>query len=203
VLHPRRLALIFATAALGALAAAPAANAATGCDAPTSKPFAQWLDYGNYQAVPGGSFENGPAGWTVTGSTAIVAGNEPWKVGGAGDAKALSIPNGATATSPATCAGLGFPTFRYFLRKTSGLLTSVRADVLYLDEGHIVGSLPLGLLGLAGSSWSPGLLPSLTLAGLPLVTGNPTDSSIALRFTAVGGNVQIDDVYIDPYSRTR
>ena len=69
-------------------------------------------------ACPGGSFESGTNGWSLTGAS-VVAGNEPWKVGGSADSKSLSAPRGQ-AVSPAFCVGIEHPTFRFFARRTSG-----------------------------------------------------------------------------------
>lgn len=188
----RALGLATLTATLAMTASAPAATSCEG--RAVSKPFARWLDPFSYVLAPGGDFESGLGGWTVSGGASVVGGNEPWKVGGSDHASSLSLPRGASATSPTFCAGLGYPTVRLF-SKGGGLLSLVRMDVLYKDGRGLLRSQSLGLV-LPSGSWQPSL-PMLTLAGLPLLTG----SELALRLTAVGGSFSVDDVYVDPFSR--
>jgi hypothetical protein len=193
----RRVARALSLAAVCAILPAASASAATTCDpGPTGKPFLPWLDVFDYAEVPGGSFESGLTEWTVSPGARVQAGNEPWRVGGAGDSQSLYLPAGASVTSPSFCGGLGYPTVRMFSR-TSGLpiLTRLRVEVLYTDSRSLLrsfGLLPVTPLG----SWQPSL-PLLTLSGLPLLTG----SRLAVRLTAVGAAVSVDDVYVDPYSR--
>src|SRR6478735_3520507 len=88
----------------------------TACDAGavTAKTFAPWLDQSNYKPAPGGDFEAGSPGWTLTGGAKIVDGNASQQVGGAGDDSSLQLAPGASATSPASCVGLAEPTIRMF-----------------------------------------------------------------------------------------
>jgi hypothetical protein len=187
--------------AVGCLAAVPASSGAallgpsTACDGrPLSRPFTPWLDLATYEQAPNGGFENGLTGWTTTGGAAVVAGNEPWTVAGAGDTHALSLPAGSSATSSTVCAGLGYPTVRLF-SKGGWLLRGLRVEVLYRDTSGILRSALPGVV-VGSSRWQP-TLPVLTLSGLPLLTG----SQIAIRLTAVGAAFTVDDVYVDPYSR--
>jgi hypothetical protein len=58
--------------------------------------------------------------------------------------------------------------------------------------------LPVGTVALGGS-WAP-TLPMLTGSAVGgLVSGGT--AQVALRFTAVTGSWQIDDVFVDPYQR--
>src|SRR5690348_7562788 len=43
-----------------------------------SQPFAQWLDYAEYELVPGGDFESST--WTLAGGAELVAGSDPYAV---------------------------------------------------------------------------------------------------------------------------
>ena len=86
---------------LGALAflALPGPAHAAGCpDQPLARTFQPWLDPAWYQAAPDGGFESGGDGWRLSGGAAVVAGNEPFFVRAPGDARALSLPAGASAT---------------------------------------------------------------------------------------------------------
>ena len=198
-------------AALSATAlAAPAANAgilvssATTCDAQTySKPFAKWLDFMNYTPVPGGSFEPGDRAWTLDGGAKIVSGNETHYVRSNSDSRSLLIPRGATATSPPICVGLAEPTLRFFAKQNSGLLgVATSALAVSVDVETSTGTVltvPIGA-GAANTGWSP-TLPMVVIANLlPLLPNDTT--AVRFNFTAVTGNWQIDDVYVDPFRRT-
>jgi hypothetical protein len=189
-------------AALGCalLVAAPAGadgGLLGGCSQPLSTPFQPWLDPGSYALVPDGGFEQGGAGWQLAGGAKAVAGNEPWYTSGPGTT-ALSLPAGSSAVSPPFCVGLLDPTVRLFARNSAllGLGTVVvTADV---DAAGTSVTLPVGVI-VAGSRWQPTLpLPLLVNALSPLGDGAGT-ASARLHFTALGGNWQLDDVYVDPF----
>ena len=205
----RRAKLLLIPAVLASAArAAPAANAggrgssAQSCASEQfSQPFAHWLDYANYTPVPGGSFEPGQTPWTLSGGAKVVAGNEGFKVRSAADGYSLSLPQGATATSPAICVGLQEPTLRYFAKQAGSLLGitgSMTAEVLFEDSLGNVQSLPIGA-GALGTAWSPSLPDVITASLLPLLPDQKT--AVAFRFHAVTGSWQVDDVYVDPYCK--
>jgi len=189
--------------------AAPAANAgllvssAESCDTQTySKPFAKWLDYMTYTPVPGGSFEAGAKPWTLSGSR-VVSGNETHYVNSRNDTRSLSIPQGNSATSPAMCVGLDEPTLRFFAKQGGGLLgtatSTMAVTVEFETSAGLIVSAPVGVVA-ANSGWQPSL-PMLVVANLlPLMPDDTT--AVRFRFTAVTGNWQIDDVYVDPYRRS-
>jgi len=199
------LALVAATAATAF--AAPAANAgvlassAESCDAQVfSKPFAKWLDYANYTPVPGGSFEAGSKAWS---GGAVVSGNETYYVRSTSDTRSLAIGQGKTATSPAMCVGLAEPTLRFFAKQGGGLLgtatSSLAVSVEFETSLGLVASAPIGAVA-ANSGWQPSL-PMVVVANLlPVLPGEKT--AVRFKFTAVAGNWQIDDVYVDPYRRS-
>ena len=166
-----------------------------------SKTFLPWWDIADYTALSGGDFEGAGDGWTTTGGAAIAGGNEPYYVGSAGDAHSLSLPAGASATSPAICVGLSHPTIRFFVKRQSGgwlSLASLHVDVLFETSTGQVASLPIGTVGNDGS-WEP-TSPMLVVANLlPLLPGDRTP--VAFRFTAQDADFSIDDVWVDPYSR--
>jgi hypothetical protein len=208
-LRLRRSTLIACLLALAALmtAAAPRANASLlssltqPCDGQTvERPFTRWLDFFQYTRVPGGDFESNAAGWTLTGGASVVSGNESFNVTGGGS-HSLSLPAGSSATSPAMCVGLLYPTVRTFATRTGGLLnlSTLRVDILYDGANGEVQSSTLGLIA-GGGSWQP-TLPVVAVGNL-LATVSDANSAVALRFTPVGSaNWKIDDVYVDPYCR--
>lgn len=177
------------------LTLASSAHGAVSCDGRAlSQPFLPWLDPAAYVLVPGGDFEGAAHGWTLAGGAATAPGNEPFRVSGADDARSLSLPRGASATSPSFCAGLGYPTIRLF-SKGGGLLGTISVAVVYRDAAGVLRSQSLGAV-LRSGAWQPSL-PLLTLAGLPLLTSD----TLQLRLTAVGGSFSVDDVYVDPWGR--
>jgi hypothetical protein len=161
-----------------------------------SQPFSGFGDRAFYTSVPGGSFESGAPAWTLSGGAKIVSGNEPWSVGGG--ARSLSLPAGATATSPAICVGIGDPTLRYFAKANSllGLTGAMTVEVLTETSLGLVVGVPL-LPGVLTNSWKPGLTTPVLANLLPLLPGDKT--AVAFRFHALTGNWGLDDVYVDPY----
>jgi hypothetical protein len=178
----------FATSAQAALISAGACN-----EAPLSQPFAQWGDSSSYELAPGGDFESSASGWTLSGGAKIVTGSEPYDVSGAVGSHSLALPRGASAQSPFTCVNASYPTFRFFARN-DGLLSTVLVQVVYKTALGTV-ALPLGVVALSGQ-WQP-TLPMLTGS---VVTGllSSGTAHVALRFTAVTGASDVDDVFIDP-----
>jgi hypothetical protein len=164
------------------------------CPATTlSHPFAAWGDSSSYEAVPGGSFEGSLAGWSLAGGATRTSGSEPYGVTGTVGQSSLVLPAGASAQSPPVCVDASDPTFRFFVRNNS-LLATVAVQVVYPTLLGPV-ALPLGA-AILSPTWRP-TLPMLTasFAGA-LLNGGTT--KLSLRFTALLGTSQIDDVFVDP-----
>jgi hypothetical protein len=184
-------------AAVGAvfLLAFGASNAFASCSYSTEgKTFSQWNDPSYYVPAPNGGFEGGTVGWTLSGAS-LVSGNESFFLGGSSDTSSLSFRSGGSATSAAFCVDQGFPTFRFMTRSTSGFGALLRVDVIYLDNGTT------GTIGYvtAGSAWAPARTVALAIGRTS--SGGIAASQVQLRFTAVEGSFQIDDLYIDPWAR--
>jgi hypothetical protein len=197
------LAAITAMAMTGVLASPASAGiltaSASDCgDETLSQPFAQFGDRANYKLVRNGSFENGTDGWTLTGRAKVVAGNEPWKVGGSNHGKSLVLPAGSSAISPVSCVGLAEPTLRFFAKKNRALLLGVStlAVSVYVKTSlGLVVPVPVGVV-LGNGQWKA-TPPMLIVANLlPLLPGDRTP--VAFQFTPLLGDWQIDDVYVDP-----
>lgn len=170
----------------------------TACDGSTlTQPFARWGDTSLYKAVPGGSFEGGAAGWTLSGGAKVVAGSEPFAATGTLGASSLSIPAGGSATSPYTCVNAAYPTIRFFA-KNAGLLSTMVVQVVYKSLLGLPIGLPVGTVALGGS-WAPSA-PMLTASAIPALLSGGT-AQVALRFTSLTGSSQIDDVFVDPRMR--
>ena len=200
----RRL-LATALLAFGA-AAAPTASAAgigdlltpvalvTGGSAPCtgrvlSEPFAPWNDSNDYFLVPGGSFEGGATGWSLTGGAAVKPGGDPFVARSAGSS--LALPANASATTPWVCVDLGSPTLRFFATGRTGMVA----------VSVVTGKLALPVTTIyPGGSWQP-TPPFLFFTNLLSVLSPTGTTAVAFRFTSVGGATQIDDVYVDPYRR--
>jgi hypothetical protein len=201
-----KLKILVATAACAAAAiAAPAADAgvlvssAQSCTAQQfSTPFGSWGDGAAYTPVPGGAFESGQQGWTLSGGAKLVSGNEPYKVSSSADARSLSIPSGGVATSPAMCVGLSEPTIRWFQKSSSllGLTGAMTVSVLTETSLGVVVETPVGA-GLLSNSWTPSLTGLIVTNLLPLLPDSKT--AVAFRFRAVTGTWTVDDVYVDPF----
>jgi hypothetical protein len=197
------LATIAAAVAAMAGTAAPA-HAALGlaCPYPTSTPFAPWGDRANYALAPGGDFESGAAGWTLSGGARVVTGNESFNVGGPGQTHSLSLPAGSSALSPPMCVGLFSGGMRFFTSNTGKANSKLRVQVIYGGgAGALLGALGATLgISDAGTLTSTGAWqPSSNIAMLggmaPLLT-----SDVQFRITPLdtGGNWRVDDVYLDP-----
>jgi hypothetical protein len=185
--------LILCAMAGTAPAGAALINSGTCPGTTLSQPFAAWGDSSSYEAVPGGSFEGSLTGWSLAGGATRTTGSEPYGVTGAIGRSSLMLPAGASAQSPPVCVDASDPTFRFFVRNKS-LLSTVAVQVVYPTVLGTV-ALPLGAAVLS-PTWKP-TLPMLTgsLAGA-LLSGGTTQ--LSLRFTALIGSSQIDDVFVDP-----
>jgi hypothetical protein len=196
--HTRIVGAVISCLGIAVLSGAPARAALISTDAcdnsALTEPFAPWQDTSLYKLVPGGSFEGGASGWTLSGGARIVAGSEPYGATGSVGKSSVDLPAGASVQSPFTCVDAAYPTFRFFGRN-NGLLSTVAVSVVYkLPLLGPVG-LPVGVFALGGT-WQPSL-PMLTASAVTgLLSGGTTN--VALRFTALTGNSQIDDVFVDP-----
>jgi hypothetical protein len=192
-----------ASAALLALAipatasAGPLTDNAPACDSQVlGQPFLPWADVASYTLNPGGSFENGAAGWSLSGATPV-SGNEPFQVTGAGDGNSLSLPGGSSAVSAPICVGIEHPDIRFFANASSAT-ARLSVEVLFEDAAGNVLSAPIG--SVTGSNgWAPTAPFPIVANLLPLLPGNHT--AVAFRFHSCGGSFRIDDLYVDPYQR--
>lgn len=161
-----------------------------------TQPFARWGDSNRYELVPGGDFEGTLSQWTLAGGAHQTPGSEPYAVAGTLGHFSLALPAGASAQSPYTCVNASYPTFRFFARN-DGVLSDVLVQVVYKTALGPV-ALPLGTVALS-SNWEP-TLPMLTGSVVGGLLSGGT-AQVALRFTALIGESQVDDIYIDPRMR--
>jgi hypothetical protein len=93
------------------------------------------------------------------------------------------------------CVGIENPDLRFFTRG-SGFGT-VRVDAFVETASGDVVTTPVGAMTPTGWVASP-VMP-LAASLLPLLPGDHTP--VRFRFTAVGANFTIDDVYVDPWAK--
>jgi hypothetical protein len=185
------LGLAGGTIAMVASAAPASAGLGLACPSATSTPFTAWSDYANYVFAPDGGFEAGGSGWSLSGGARAGSGNEPFYVHSNTDKSSLSLPKGASATSPPMCISLLSSKMRFDARGYSG--SNVNIHIIYRCLlSNVLGILDGGTYS-TGGAWKPS--PEIGMLGgvLPLLT-----SSVSFRFTAVDGAAAIDDVYLDP-----
>ena len=186
--------LILAILAALAILALPGPAHAAGCpERALERTFLRWLDPAWYIQAPNGGLEAGSAGWMLERGAAVVDGNEPWSVGGSGDARSLALPPGGSATTAPMCIGVEHPTLRFFARNTGDPTSALTVSVV---SGGV--SLPVGVV-LARSSWAPTPVVPVVVNLLSLFG----DQQVAVRFAAADGRGEwtIDDVYVDPYKK--
>lgn len=179
--------------ALAAFAGATSASAGLTCPGQTAvQPFLPWLDPANYVLVQNGALESS-SGWKLASGAKLVSGNEPWKVNKSTDSRALFLPSGSSATSPAMCITLLHPTLRFFAMNSGSATASLRVDAI-TDVLGVKTTTPVALL--VAGSWQP----TLPLAFLTNLTA-PVGGTVQFRFTPLGSGsgFRIDDVYVDPY----
>jgi hypothetical protein len=197
-LHRINLAAVGAIVALALPAGAsagPLVAEAKSCDTQIlSQPFLPWADPAYYTLDPGGSFEAGGPAWS---GGRVVPGNEPFHVGPPTDSMSLALAAGASTVSRSLCVGLEHPDLRFFA-KASSPLAKLNVEVLFEDASGNVLSALIGVVS-ANNGWA--LTPTYPIVAnlLPLMPGSKT--AVAFRFTAAEGDWQIDDVYVDPYTR--
>lgn len=173
-------------------------GSASYCDPTAERVFAPWGDSSYYASLFNGGFEGGSTGWYLSGGARVVAGNEPFHVGGSSDSHSLSLPAGSSAVSATVCFATGDWHLRLFARNTGSRTGSLHVQV-------IVPSLLGGLLTVLDGGtisgdgvWAPSPRLELLLCNVTSLLGT---RAVAFRFTPVGSSAafQIDDVYLDPW----
>jgi hypothetical protein len=196
--HTRLVGAVISALGIAVLSGAPAKAAlitTDACDNATlSQPFAHFNDSNEYKLVPGGAFENGASGWTLSHGASIVSGSEPFGATGSVGASSARLTAGSSVTSPFTCVDAAYPMFRFFARN-SGLLSTVVVSVVYKPLLGIPVAVPVGTV-LLSPNWSP----SAQMLTVSILTGLLHGGTVpmAIRFTALTGTSQLDDVFVDP-----
>ncbi|MDX6676354.1 MAG: hypothetical protein QOE31_406 [Solirubrobacteraceae bacterium] len=189
-------ATLAATALLAAPATASLAPAGPGCpETPAVQPFAQWGDDSDYFLAPSGSFEQGAAGWALHGKTAVTHDNEPWAVNAAGDAGALRLAAGSSATTAPFCIGVEHRSMRFFADAAAS--STLNVDVLVDGPGQSQRAVRIATVD-GSDAWAPSDVVPMIVNELAAEHGNAMN--VRLRFTPRGaGTWTIDDVFVDPF----
>jgi hypothetical protein len=155
--------------------------------------FSEWDDQGYYELAPDGGLEGGGTGWTLSGGAVLVDANEEHFLNGAEDNTALSLPFGATATSPPVCVDETTPSFRVMTQNTGAKGSKLRVTVSY-ELSDRVKTRQTDLA--SASNWDPS-------PPLKLETEGEAERVARIVFTAKDpkGTYLLDDLFIDPFAR--
>jgi hypothetical protein len=147
-----------------------------------------------------GGFEAGGAGWSLSRGAAVAEGSESYYLNGGEDTKSLSLPAASSAVSPPVCMAIDTPVFRLMARNTGDPSSRLRIEAVYNLLGLVHTKVVDNLT--AGPNWAPGQ-PVSTVLGLSTIVGTLIPSAIQIRITPLDsmGNWQVDDLFIDPFSR--
>ena len=169
---------------------ADAAPAAACGDRAFSRVFSAFHDRSLYTLTGDGDFEAGAAGWSLADGASVVDESSSILLGDAVGSHSLELADGASAVSPDICVTKGFPSFR-FVTRGPGV---VRVAVLYAG-----GRVKKAGRVRAGTDWRVSRRVSLAQGRFRVKRGQT--ANVQLRFTASGGPVRVDDVYVDPRFR--
>jgi hypothetical protein len=190
---------VLAVAALAALSLGVGnANAGLlGCNyGASAQSFSQWGDTSNYVSIPGGSFENGNGGWTLSGGAKVVSGNEPFYLGSPTDSHSLLLPPGSSAMTPGVCMTLLTPTLRFV--GSSSTASAVHVTIYTRTLLGLV-RIPTYTDLNVSTSWDASETAHFLLQNV-LGLVNLGGQNVYFKFTpAAGTTVQMDDVLLDPY----
>lgn len=159
----------------------------------TSTPFAPWGDNNAYYLTTDGDFASGTSGWTLSAGAKLVAGSEPFLAHTTADDVSLLVPNGS-AVSPASCFGLLTPGVRLFAKSDGAGPATLHVRIIATGLLGVLSVLDGGTVTV-GTSWAPTPVFATTLSQLDVPVGT---KSVQIEYTTTG-DVQIDDIYIDPF----
>ena len=186
------VAAVVALCAPAALASGSVLGLSNDCGS-ASQPFAPFGDYRSYTFGANGGLENGSAGWALGGGE-IVKGNASFFVHSKSDRYSLALSPGDSALSPNLCMGTTSTVTRFSVRSGDG--GRVRVQVVLRNVlGQVLGVLEVSDVS-PGSSWSPGP----AILNLDSLLGLVGVSSMQVQFSELNGNVQVDDLYVDPWA---
>lgn len=187
------------------------ATPAAACTNPTTtKAFAKFGDSADYALAPDGNFELGGKGWTFE-NAKIVSGNDTTGVATGRQSVLLGVSRyggAASITSPEFCVTKDHPTFRAVVKSTGNVFRSGFGSNIEYRLTTALGTSYLDLVAIQGarSAWTPTdvnplatAIPDTAFAKGVLVRIKYYLPSYNVR---EGGQLQIDNVMIDPYRRS-
>lgn len=172
-------------------AAAVGEMTATCTEPNTFKAFSQFGDNADYSFAPGGSFEAGTTGWSLT-NASVTTTNE--NLGIFAGTKSLYIRNGGRVVSPWFCVTQDHPTFRYV---TYGGEIEMEIDYKAPGATDIDDSL-VGETNGSATLWNPSSIHPLALK---IPAAKLTKGVVARVVFEAEDNVYVDNLLIDPYRR--
>jgi hypothetical protein len=159
-----------------------------------SRIFLAYRDRSLYALAPGGDFETAAEGWTLDPGATVVDESSPILLGAALGGSSLELAPGAAATTPPICVERGFRHMRFVARSAGTGRAAVRVDVLHRSD-RVKRRARIGVR----EGWRVTRKVSLSQGQFRVRKGHAT--TVRLRFTALGGPVRVDDVYVDPRFR--
>lgn len=159
------------------------AGSAQACSYPQGdQVFSEWGDPRSYVLAPDGDFAGGGDGWTLEGDAAV-------------SGEALSLPAGSSAVSPSICISKDTPFLRSMARDSGVPGAKLQVEIVYEE---LDASRSRVVARDKQEDWDP-TQPLGQNFGLATLGGS--DSSVRVRFTAIGGDWKVDDFYVDPFAR--
>jgi hypothetical protein len=160
--------------------------------------YKRWGDPNGYFRVSNGGFESGTTDWQLNGPTAVVAGNESYRVAGAGDTKSLRLGQGASAESRTLCVSTGEDKVRLFAYNPKVMGAILHVDVVVRNPTN--GALGYFAWDLNADAWPAGWQPTPTLAIPNVFNGGSTEQlTITLSTRGSAATWYVDDVTVDPF----
>jgi hypothetical protein len=158
--------------------------------------FAPWNDRGYYQLAPEGGLESGASGWTLQNGAALVADDGDRLHEGEQEETAVSLPFGATATSPPVCVDETTPNFRVMVRNVGDKGAKIRVTVAYEGTLKAVKARNSDVHADIEDGWLPS--PSIKLE-----TEHEQERVARITFTGKDPKTAylVDDLYVDPFAR--
>ena len=196
IIRPKGTTRRLCGALVGVLAALTIPAAASACSiGATSQPFANYGDLASYVLVEGGSFEGNTSGWALQNARIV---NSNWGYEGSYGSRGLEIAPGGSAVSPAVCVSTQEPTFRFFMREAGAGDSQLLVTVRWESErrAHEIVS----TISSASYAWGPSPVMGLANVMSSLTAGQSVNAHLVFSVDGAG-SWEVDDVYIDPYTR--
>jgi hypothetical protein len=181
------LAIALVLALSASAARADLVNLTTCNTSSLSRPFAPWADPASYELAPGGDFEK--PGWTLSSGAQRVPGSERYAATGTLGNWSLALPAGSSAESPLTCVDAAYPSVRFFIAGKGLVAVSLVAGNTVVPAG----------VAFSGFGWLP--TPVIVTSSAIMAARSNGVAHVSVRLTALSGDPQVDDVFIDPWNR--